>query len=630
MADFKVIILGAALVFIALMAGVIYFMFSLSSIEIMDDNLQTVADGTSSLEINAYVRNSLGMPLKGVLVDFGASPGMVEPDSCYTGADGTCHVSFVPLKSLEEKTAVISVSASGLEETSTIVMIPDLAARLELEAASENLMADGKSSTRISARGINSVGNAVPDGTRIVFQVEPPSMGSLSKGGMCNTNNGACSVSFTSDTTEGNATIIATSSDVEESITISISPLDPKSMEMSLSSTSLPSDGKSTSVASVQLKDKLGNPVQGKTIIFSADEGTIDGECMSDSSGSCSVVYVAADEPGQDSITARVASLESSRTIMLLPVSDLTVGMMGYNNVGNPIIPAFVRSVDFHGHEMARIFIENTGNTAFKGSLSLEIPGWSDKLTNQIEVGAGKNADFQMTLPLNEKAYENRDSQQVSYVVTITDSEGEQVFANTYYTTLASANTMVFADPWTDLIAAWDTPNAPAIHALVSDAADYTPWDSMVGYQEVGNYTHREITYFHLKAMYDELDYRGMKYVNAPFSLEGTQTVHTPTESLSVNGGNCIDGSMVFASALTSMGMQPLLVLEDGHAFICARNWHDSEYIQCVETTMIGHADFEEAFEAAAERFEEIEGESYFRAVDLNLAIENGVSPLPS
>jgi len=625
-----VVLLSMMVFIIGLLA---FALFTPSSIELSATSDEVVANGVTPLSLSVSVKSLFGTNLPGAKVVLSSDKGYLSSTDCKTDSRGICSVNFIPVKSLSEQRAMVVASIGGVSDNLVLTMTADEAESITLESADPFLLADGYSSTTVTATLFDDAGNFVPDGSRVSFSVQPPEMGSFSRGGVCNTINGVCTLTFTSSVNPGNATLVAVSGDVSGSARISLLTLLPEAIEVQLSSISVPADGENTVIVTVRAKDELGMPVQGTDVTVDASLGTLDKEiCTTDSSGECSFTYAVGEVTGTDEIAASIVGYElsASRSLILLPVSNLEVNMMAYENVGNPIIPAFVRSYEFHGQDMARIIITNEGNSEFEGVVSLVIPEWSEQGNMQITVAPDETAEIYMTLTLKKEAYENLNAEPVYYLLSVTDDEGEEVFRNNYYTTLAPYNTMVWGGIWNNMIAAWDTPNAPAIHELVTEAADNTPWSSMTGYQEIEGYSHEEITYHHMKAIYDTLDERGMVYVNAPYALAGMQTVYTPTQSLDVNGANCIDGTMVFASALTSMGMDPLVVLTENHAFICVRSWYNSDYIQCVETTMIGEADFEDAVDYAGEQFDEHSLDPGFYAINVNSAIENGVNPLPS
>ncbi len=615
-----------------LFVSLLYMFITPEALELSSSSTQVTANGETPVAIEATVTNMLGFRLSHAKVTFSADAGHMAEAECRTDNGGTCSVDFIPEKSITGSRAVISAGSGDASDSTVVEMLGDEATGIKLELESAYLPSDGYSSTTVTASAYDDVGKPVPDGSRVSFSLEPAGLGSISPT-YCTTLRGRCLVTFTGSTNPGNGSIKAESGSARTSTEVALMRLFPKTLELELSDRGVPADGEKQVLLSMSVADELGNPVPGQRIMVAATLGWLQEDgCSTDDTGQCSLTFTVGEDPGTAEITAwlDIDNISATRSIILMPISDLEVNMMAYENVGNPIIPAFVRGVEFHGHDMARIIITNMGSDDFKGTVSIEIPGWSEQLSEPVTVPVGETYDTTMTPPLKPAAYENLDSEPVHYLIVIKDSDGTEVYRNTYYTTLAPYNTMVWGIIWDNMIAAWDTPSAPEIHELVSEAADHTPFGSITGYQEISGYSRMQITYYHLKAIYDVLDDRGMRYVNAPYALEGMQTVYTPAQSLGVNGANCIDGTMVFASALTSMGMNPLVVLTSDHAFVCVQEWYGSDRIQCVETTMIGEADFQEAYEYGGDQFEDVRDEPGFRTVNVNSALDNGVKPLPS
>ena len=73
-----------------------------------------------------------------------------------------------------------------------------------------------------------------------------------------------------------------------------------------------------------------------------------------------------------------------------------------------------------------------------------------------------------------------------------------------------------------------------------------------------------------------------------------------PSESLRANGANCIDGALLFISALEAIGVPTDIVFMSGHAFMGVRRHTDPDgTIFPIETTMVRDSTFEEATETA-------------------------------
>jgi hypothetical protein len=152
---------------------------------------------------------------------------------------------------------------------------------------------------------------------------------------------------------------------------------------------------------------------------------------------------------------------------------------------------------------------------------------------------------------------------------------------------------------WVDLamtIAGWVTPHIPEIDTLIRVAASLHPSGQLVGYQGTPDPQTGDIARAQVKAIYDVLHAKGVTYINSPVSYpQGTQRVKFPGDAWRLSSANCIDGTVLFASAIENIGLNPRIVLIPGHAFVAWETWDGSNIVDIVETTMVGTSTFEEA-----------------------------------
>jgi hypothetical protein len=63
----------------------------------------------------------------------------------------------------------------------------------------------------------------------------------------------------------------------------------------------------------------------------------------------------------------------------------------------------------------------------------------------------------------------------------------------------------------------------------------------------------------------------GFTYANTPVSFDNNyQRVKTEKEALANKSGNCIDGTILFASFISALGYDAIIALPPGHAFVIA------------------------------------------------------------
>lgn len=137
----------------------------------------------------------------------------------------------------------------------------------------------------------------------------------------------------------------------------------------------------------------------------------------------------------------------------------------------------------------------------------------------------------------------------------------------------------------------------------------------------------KEIVELQAKAIYETIKQNGMNYVNTTVSFApgNSQRVKRPSDTIKLKGGNCIDGSVLFASCFEAIGFEPLIVIIPGHAFVGVRTWVDSNNYIFIETTAVGTSNFDKALIPQDVFSEYKEG---LKFIDIKKARELGIKPL--
>jgi hypothetical protein len=163
-----------------------------------------------------------------------------------------------------------------------------------------------------------------------------------------------------------------------------------------------------------------------------------------------------------------------------------------------------------------------------------------------------------------------------------------------------------------------------AIEQLITEAGQLMTSGSMVGYQ-LGT---EESVIEQAAALYEALKLRGTIYTHVPGSFfNGSQNVKLPAESLSTGSQNCVDGTLVFASAFEALGMRPLIIFKPGHAYVAVLLGPQSDYALFIETTVVSSKSAEEAMLLGQEEFEEFEEQTWL-LVDVVAARSEGLLPM--
>ncbi len=131
-------------------------------------------------------------------------------------------------------------------------------------------------------------------------------------------------------------------------------------------------------------------------------------------------------------------------------------------------------------------------------------------------------------------------------------------------------------------------------------------------------------------AIYSALADKGMIYTTvATDFFADSQNIKTPAESLVTNSANCIDGTLVFASALEAIGMHPHLILLPHHAFVAVENFVGAgiEDWTFVETTLVSAGDPVTALENGFKEFWDAFQKNEIFQIDVVAARKLGIVP---
>ena len=97
-------------------------------------------------------------------------------------------------------------------------------------------------------------------------------------------------------------------------------------------------------------------------------------------------------------------------------------------------------------------------------------------------------------------------------------------------------------------------------------------------------------------------------YINQPISMssvDSVQRILLPEQTIKNKAGNCIDLTVLFASILEGFGINSLIILIPGHAFIAWGNKKSIDSLMGLETTFLGRYSFEEAIKKGNEELKE-------------------------
>jgi len=213
--------------------------------------------------------------------------------------------------------------------------------------------------------------------------------------------------------------------------------------------------------------------------------------------------------------------------------------------------------------------------------VSVNVTGFSQVETQTVNATAGVQAISFMPQPLNSQALRKLTSEEnTSLHVRVTDAPGHVYYVNDTPLLLHSRWLMQWIASNRLKIAAWVTPDDPAVIALVDKATMHLQSEpapappAMIGYDN-GQASPRAVR-DQVDAIFDamRLDYH-VQYIqeSVPYSGPGDtsvalQNIKLPAEALQQHSGMCIELTALLASAVERIGLDAEIVIIPGHAFL--------------------------------------------------------------
>ncbi|MBF0100057.1 MAG: Ig-like domain-containing protein [Desulfobacterales bacterium] len=321
------------------------------------------ADGQSSLVLSANVFDVGARPVPvGTPVTFSTDNGyFVNGQQSYTvltsDASGSVKISLMSSKT--PGAANVICTAHGVSQK-LVIVFKGGSANITLTPESNRLLADGKSSVKITANVTDLVGNAVPRGTPVTFSTTKGTFANANVIPICgsavsplpNIPNGQCLYLFNTVTPDDSGTIIvsliSSTSPGRADVTCMVNNVTQQTevmfiaqegLRIDLSSdatcagctnTSIPADGVSSMViiATMNDQDTIAPNIQvGTPVTFSTTNGTFPSGTQkyttyaSEESGTISVPLIASKIAGPAVITVSAGGTTNSITVIFTPVN---------------------------------------------------------------------------------------------------------------------------------------------------------------------------------------------------------------------------------------------------------------------------------------------------------------------
>jgi len=244
--------------------------------------------------------------------------------------------------------------------------------------------------------------------------------------------------------------------------------------------------------------------------------------------------------------------------------------------------------------------IENTGANAEDVIVEVQIPGYTEKGRASLLVPAHASASVTNITPAFkfDQVYGVTTSAAANLEVTVVRGDATLALHSQPVTIEPVNRVLWYMKSGEDLLdvrvlaLTLITPDAPAVHTLLTEAAGYSRYGAMFGYQNLSD----ETVWDQVNAVWAAVQARGVVYTSIPGSFfDGAQYVKLPKDSLQTGSANCVDGTFLFASAFEALGMEPVIVFLTSHVLMGVRMAPGSNRIIYLETTMVSSATLDDA-----------------------------------
>lgn len=281
------------------------------------------------------------------------------------------------------------------------------------------------------------------------------------------------------------------------------------------------------------------------------------------------------------------------------------------------------------------VTINNSSNDILNARVSVQVAGWSDAEIRNVSMGAGEIRKMLFAPVFLPRFYSNHEIAAATAEITITDSSGRTLHSETVPVRLRSVDDMYWgADfKFAPFIASWVTPHDPTVESVLTRAKEFMPGRRLPGYepQKSAN-AQRNSTVEQARAIYRALQEIGISYVKSSLTFGRnpgvSERIRMPAASIQQLSANCIDGVVTYASLFENLGMDPVVVLVPGHAYVGVRESEDFDSYLYIETAMTGRASFESAVKAATRGLARVPEKDIIR-IPISKARLTGIYPMP-
>ena len=225
-------------------------------------------------------------------------------------------------------------------------------------------------------------------------------------------------------------------------------------------------------------------------------------------------------------------------------------------------------------YEMVAVELENKSSQARTLQLKLDLPGLGAETIQTVQIGSLAKTVVRGSPIIDSKLIGDYTDERIGKLkIEVMDGQ-TVVYSDVVNVTLVGKDDIPMyhdSKPLYFFLVTRVQPKSRVVNQVLAEAAKrmglkFHP--GITGYQGNNDPTQMQED---IRKIYKTIQAMGFTYVNTPTSFEDDfQRIKNPSEALKNRNGNCIDGTLVFASCISAIGYDPLIVLVPGHAFVIA------------------------------------------------------------
>jgi hypothetical protein len=281
------------------------------------------------------------------------------------------------------------------------------------------------------------------------------------------------------------------------------------------------------------------------------------------------------------------------------------------------------------------VTLSNTTELAMRRGVTVEIPGWSDREIQTIDLAPGATRTLVFAPAFLPRLYQNHEITAATAHVTFTDEGSNSSYETTVPVRLRSAEDMFWGNgfKYASFIASWVTPHDQPVEAVLARAKHFTADHRLPGYETWKSAAQQEQeTYREARAIFMALQRMGLSYVKSSATLGDhkgiSERVRMPRVSLAQSSANCIDAAVMYASLFENLGMDASVVIVPGHAYAGVRVAEGSPRFLLIDVALTGRSTFDAAV-ASAQTGLASHAPSTVTQVMVEKARSSGIYPMP-